>query len=432
MSEFTIYLDHTNKEQFCEWLNSYAKKMGMMNSPKYPYMGGASYQIGYYDVYQKSKVNFSALVKQPVIPNMQPPLDDIWVVNIYDPEENVTYSVWEWEIKDVLGLVWLEVGKRLKLIMNYDSAKWIIPPVFQFLWAIKTDYPETSEKITRYIVEKSDWWNLAPPYSLENDAAMAYIIAEQAREEINNKSTQSQEYKTIATIQSPAVGTAAVGRNEQGQEIIGGTANPGQMEKLLRSLAPLVPPKNGVQYPIYEVTEGKALDFISLQDEMQLVCNKREFRTWFEHQYSEHVPHYKDTPDGAVFSILTTHFTLQYSVEEGKHKYIFDIKELVGHSRIREDFIGTVRNTFELSMEQVSTGKMNDRRQRGKSGRPHLSEDKWAWEQVNQNNRPMNEVYTEWLEKIKVNPERCNMVDPKRQFSRITKPGWGNKSGQNI
>ena len=62
-------------------------------------------------------------------------------------------------------------------------------------------------------------------------------------------------------------------------------------------------------------------------------------------------------------------------------------------------------------------------RQRGMSGRPNLPADIWAWLQVNQHQRPMNEVYKEWLARSDV-CER-DLQDPKRQFNRITKPEWG-------
>jgi len=64
-------------------------------------------------------------------------------------------------------------------------------------------------------------------------------------------------------------------------------------------------------------------------------------------------------------------------------------------------------------------------KQRGKSGRPHLQGDIWAWEQVTTYNRPRTEVYKEWLEREDVKAR--NLQDPERQFDRITKSEWGNK-----
>lgn len=47
-------------------------------------------------------------------------------------------------------------------------------------------------------------------------------------------------------------------------------------------------------------------------------------------------------------------------------------------------------------MQQVDVTK--NVKQQSKSGRPHLPEDVWAWEQVNQYDRPKTEVYKEWRE----------------------------------
>jgi hypothetical protein len=76
--------------------------------------------------------------------------------------------------------------------------------------------------------------------------------------------------------------------------------------------------------------------------------------------------------------------------------------------------------------------RSSDIQHRGRGGRPSFQEDLWAWEQVVNRDRQKTEVYQEWYEKIQDNPQRTNMVDPKRQFNRITKPKWGNKPGQNI
>ncbi len=84
----------------------------------------------------------------------------------------------------------------------------------------------------------------------------------------------------------------------------------------------------------------------------------------------------------------------------------------------------------DIQEAQNSLGKAKDIRRRGKSGRPSLPGDVWAWEQVNKHSRPMNEVYKEWI--IRDDVQTRNSQDPNRQFNRITKPAWGNKSGQNI
>ena len=198
MSELTIYLDKTNSAQFCVWLSSYSEKMRRANA-EYPYMGGAVYRIGYpLDVYQVRKVSFSAQIMRPADPNQQAPLDMIQAWNISDPDEGVTYSYWAWDTDDVLNLSWLEVGERLKITIKHEGVKWIIPPAFTLLWNIKADFPETGDTILSYIKEKADWWNLNPPYTLGSNAAVAYIIAEQARDEINKKVNEITEQEPQA------------------------------------------------------------------------------------------------------------------------------------------------------------------------------------------------------------------------------------------
>lgn len=58
----------------------------------------------------------------------------------------------------------------------------------------------------------------------------------------------------------------------------------------------------------------------------------------------------------------------------------------------------------------------------GKPGRPHWEEDIWAHKQVNDLGRSCSDVYKEWQQRI--NWEKRDLADPKRQFSRIIKPGW--------
>ena len=103
------------------------------------------------------------------------------------------------------------------------------------------------------------------------------------------------------------------------------------------------------------------------------------------------------------------------------------------------DILRELKNKYQIEdsiiplLTPQTTGdaeKIKDSRQRGKSGRPSLPEDVWAWEQVNKHSRPMNKVYKEWISRDDV--QARNLQDPKRQFNRITKPAWRNKSGQNI
>ena len=55
-------------------------------------------------------------------------------------------------------------------------------------------------------------------------------------------------------------------------------------------------------------------------------------------------------------------------------------------------------------------------------GRPHLSDDIWAWEEVNLFNRQPPEVYNEWIHRPGV--EARYLTDPIRQFKRVIKTEW--------
>jgi len=96
--------------------------------------------------------------------------------------------------------------------------------------------------------------------------------------------------------------------------------------------------------------------------------------------------------------------------------------------RVIRDEVQRTREAMEVLASQEND-KTNipqiDGRRRGNSGRPHLPADRWAWQQVNEQKRPMNQVYQEWLARDDVVARE--LQDPKRHFNRITKPNWGIK-----
>ena len=109
------------------------------------------------------------------------------------------------------------------------------------------------------------------------------------------------------------------------------------------------------------VDQGAGLGFTTHQEDIYLVCDKREFRAWFERQYPTHAKHYRDTPEGAIFSINLIQFTFAYLPDNGRYKYSFAVIEPTGYAKIREEFIGTVRNTFEvIHATLVSGGAVNE------------------------------------------------------------------------
>lgn len=196
MAELTVYLNKTTRVQFCEWLTNYSEKLNSANV-EYPYHGGGVYKIDYpHIVFQVKELSFSARIKQRPLSDGEPPVGiDQW--KIIDPEVGATYIFWEWVSENIIKMSWVEVEERLRMTVAYDSSLWILPPVFQLLWSLKTDFPSTSDAILNHIKEKADWWNLNPPMP-DNNAAMAYIIAMQAREEIKKKEADFQTVKVRA------------------------------------------------------------------------------------------------------------------------------------------------------------------------------------------------------------------------------------------
>ena len=101
-------------------------------------------------------------------------------------------------------------------------------------------------------------------------------------------------------------------------------------------------------------------------------------------------------------------------------------------SQVKDEIIKITSDTLAGLTEHTSIQpeQKNNARRKGKSGRPNHAADIWAWEQVNKLNRPMNEVRQEWI--VREDVKARELQDSKRQFNRIIKPEWGNKSGQNI
>lgn len=91
-----------------------------------------------------------------------------------------------------------------------------------------------------------------------------------------------------------------------------------------------------------------------METKIYLVCDKREFRAWFEKQYPVFAKTYKDTPEGATFRIQMTEFALVYMPDNGHYEYIFTVAHpLERHKKIGNEFIDTVHNTFEVEAPTV-------------------------------------------------------------------------------
>ncbi len=82
----------------------------------------------------------------------------------------------------------------------------------------------------------------------------------------------------------------------------------------------------------------------------------------------------------------------------------------------------------EDPVKQVAHQINLKQKKRNKPGRPHFTDDIWAWKEVNKNGRPQTEVYQEWVQRIMNNPDRYHLVDPERQYKKIIKEDWYKES----
>jgi hypothetical protein len=64
----------------------------------------------------------------------------------------------------------------------------------------------------------------------------------------------------------------------------------------------------------------------------------------------------------------------------------------------------------------------DEKSKRRKTGKPHLLDDLWAWEQIYHNDQDPAEVKAEWLQRDGV--KERNLIEPDRQFTRINHHDW--------
>jgi len=62
---------------------------------------------------------------------------------------------------------------------------------------------------------------------------------------------------------------------------------------------------------------------------------------------------------------------------------------------------------------------------KGRPGRHHFEDDKWAHDEVFIRGRKKEEVKSEWFKRIMGDKYRSNIVDPDRQFNLIMESSWG-------
>ncbi len=112
------------------------------------------------------------------------------------------------------------------------------------------------------------------------------------------------------------------------------------------------------------------------------------------------------------FSIDVTQIEQQCVVAGEKNKlYVELISIWKAHSSTFE--------TISKAVRKRNKGKGLRSLKKGGPGRPSKAEDIWAWHQVNTFNRPINEVYKEWLSNMEV--QKRELKDPKTHLYRYVK-----------
>lgn len=94
----------------------------------------------------------------------------------------------------------------------------------------------------------------------------------------------------------------------------------------------------------------------------------------------------------------------------------FDYEEL--DDKQKSEMFGIVEDTIG----NKNTSIINLKAARKPPGRKHLSEDIWAYREVNLRHRRSSEVYNEWI-KLKSVLDR-NLQEPERHFRKITQLNW--------
>jgi hypothetical protein len=94
------------------------------------------------------------------------------------------------------------------------------------------------------------------------------------------------------------------------------------------------------------------------------------------------------------------------------------------------DFLMHLENILQMQADKEKSEelpKAKGHKLAKKGGRPQLLEDEWAHEQIFDCERTPDEVYPEWLEKVKANPKRRQTTSQslnKQWNERIKNPNW--------
>jgi hypothetical protein len=149
MDEFTIYLDKTNKAQFCKWLSVYCKKK-QVESKQYPYLNGQVYNFYY-------PFNISPDFQSQLVISA----NFTKIVEANEAEEK--YLMELWDLENAVKISWLEIGERMKIIIAHDVGKWTVYPVFDLLAEIGKDWLKIQKEVWNYIQAQAGKYHIELP-----------------------------------------------------------------------------------------------------------------------------------------------------------------------------------------------------------------------------------------------------------------------------
>lgn len=119
------------------------------------------------------------------------------------------------------------------------------------------------------------------------------------------------------------------------------------------------------------------------------------------------------------------HFELEMEVMRGNQDAIRLWELFAKANNIHSDASEDIKVMLKEIQRTIQGKAFVDTKVRGKSGPKNKPADIWAWEQVNKEKRPMNQVRQEWLKRDDV--IKRDLKDPERQFRRVTSPDWKGK-----
>jgi hypothetical protein len=158
LDEVEIFLDRTNKDQFSDWLNFYFCKR-RLEPPSYPWHKVKKVRFYYpYSILASNNqatidvdksIHDLTFLDRDIFSNKEPSYEDD-ELNIPWPKGNV-------------GIIWMEVGDRLKLIVSHVYTRLSTYPLFDLLGELGKDWPGTQGDIWSYVQAQAKEYQVELP-----------------------------------------------------------------------------------------------------------------------------------------------------------------------------------------------------------------------------------------------------------------------------